>query len=120
MIHNFLSLDFQQPPIIEERCHFKLLTKHLFQVHTVTSEFHFYMPHETSGQSLLLALSAGYCTVYFGINTSKRDLCRHSSLEGKSFILQYLSITYLAGEENHDIPLVVLETTVLPLNDSPI
>jgi hypothetical protein len=32
------------------------------------------MPHETSGKSLLLALSAGYCTVYFGINTSKQAL----------------------------------------------
>ena len=26
----------------------------------------------------------------------------------------------MAGEENHDIPLAILETAVLPLNDSPI
>ena len=25
---------------------------------------------------------AGYCTLYFGINTSKQEQCRHSSLEG--------------------------------------
>ena len=55
------------------------------------------MPQETSDQSLLLALQAGYCTVYFGINTSKQEQCRQSSLEGKSFVQQYLSITYLAG-----------------------
>lgn len=44
-----LSLGFQQPPMIEERYHFKLLIKQTF------SKFHFYMPQETSGQSLSLA-----------------------------------------------------------------
>ena len=70
----------------------------------MSSKLHFYIPLATRGQSLLLALLAGYCTVYFGINTSKQDLCRHSSLEGKSFVRQYLSITYLAessGSEPH-------------------
>ena len=95
MIYNFLSLNFQQPPMIEERCHFKLLTKQIF------SKFHFYMPLETRGQSLLLALKLATAPCTSASIPVTGNSAGTLSFKANPFE-QYLNITYLAGEQGFE------------------